>query len=72
MEYPFKKKNKKEFSSLDLITLASIFNFIIDNQNANNNNCNDNRICNTNPMINSNRDAQSSDWNKQQQLFEEI
>lgn len=71
-DYPFKKKSKKEFQWLDLITLASTFNSIIDKQNASNNHCNDNRICNTNPMININRNTQSSNWIKQQSLFEKI
>jgi len=71
-DYPFKKIHNREFSSLDLITLVSTFNSIIDNQNANSNHCNDNRVRNHNIMINPNRDAQSSNWNKQQSLFEKI
>lgn len=71
-DYPFKKKNKKEFQWLNLITLVSTFNSIIDNQNADNNNSNDNRICDTNPMINSNWDAQSSDWSISKQTRKEI
>ena len=72
MDYPFKKKNKKEFQWINLITLVSTFNSIIDNQNASSNYCNDNRICNTNPMISSNRDTQSSDWSISKQTRKEI
>ena len=54
-----------------LITFAHSFYFN-NKQNASSNYCNDNRICNTNPMINSNRDTQSSDWSINKQTRKEI
>lgn len=52
-DYPFKKKNKKEFQDTNLlITFVSFIHNQYDN--ASSNHCNDNRVCNNNSMINSN------------------
>jgi hypothetical protein len=51
MDYPFKKKNKKEFQDAELLT--NFISFIQNYNHAGNNNSNDNRVCDNNSMINS-------------------
>lgn len=69
-DYPFKKKNKKEFQDAELLT--NFISFIQNYNHAGSNNSNDNRVCDNNSMIDSDWDAQSSDWSIKQQSKEKI
>lgn len=70
-DYPFKKKNKREFSDTDfLINLVQSFNLLIDEQNGNNNHSNFNVI--NNSVINSHWNSQSQNWSTKQQSKKEI
>lgn len=69
-DYPFKKKNKKEFQDVELLT--NFISFIQNYNHAGNDNSNDNRVCDNNSMIDSDWDTQSSDWSIKQQSKEKI
>ena len=68
--------NEKYYEQLEKINWLILITFVSfihnQNDNASSNYCNDNRICDTNPMISSNRDAQSSDWSISKQTRKEI
>ena len=70
-DYPFKKKNKREFSDTDfLINLVQSFNLLIDEQNGNSNHSNFNVI--NNSVINTHWNSQSQNWSTKQQSKKEI